>query len=292
MIYRRDIVLGLMLLVVVTGIIMIALLSLVSVNMDGISVSGESVALIEIVGTIYDPMPAVQKLERYMSNDDIPAIVIRLNTPGGGISATQEIHQTIIKARLVGKKVIASMGSVAESGGYYIAAACDSVVATPGTITGSIGVIANFTEMSELFDKLGITFNVRKSGTFKDTGSIARKMTKEEEALIDSVIMDSYDQFVEAVSEGRSLDPDFVRQYADGRVFTGRQAKELGFVDILGTYQDAIDLAGDMTGLGINPPVVREQRGLFWDVLVDGFSRVIAGGIAQGIPRFGYIWLN
>jgi len=217
---------------------------------------------------------------------------MRLNTPGGGISATQEIYYTVIKSRLAGKIIVASMGSVAASGGYYIAAACDSIVATPGTITGSIGVIANFTEFSRLFDKLGITFNVRKSGKFKDTGSIARKMTEEEAALIDGVIMDSYEQFVEAVSEGRNLTADYVRKYADGRVFTGRQAKELGFVDILGTYQDAIDLAGDMTGLGINPPVREDIGGGFMEMILGGVAHIFKSGFEQAVPRIAYMWLN
>jgi len=290
MVNRRDMVLGLFLLVVLLGVISIALLMSTAFGTGGFRVSGDCVAIIEINGPIYDPMPVVQRLERYIKSDDVLAIVVRLNTPGGGISATQEIHDTILKARYAGKTVIASMGTVAASGGYYIAAACDSVVATPGTITGSIGVIAKFSEFSELFEKIGITFNTRKSGKFKDTGSVTRKMTKEEEALIDEVIMDTYEQFVEAVSEGRNLDPDYVRKYADGRVFTGRQAKKLGFVDMLGTYQDAIDLAGDMVGLGIDPPVLRERRGFLYDVLIDGVSRIVTGGIDFATPRIAYMW--
>ena len=155
-----------------------SLLALISVRPGGLHVAGDCVAVIEVTGAIFSPETVVRKLERYMRNDDVRAIVIRLNTPGGGISATQEIHQTVLKARFAGKLIVASMGSVAASGGYYIAAACDSIMATPGTITGSIGVIANFTEFSELFDRFGITFNVMKSGKFKDTGSIARKMDR------------------------------------------------------------------------------------------------------------------
>ena len=292
MIYRRDLFLGLALLAVLMFVIIIALLALSTMGVEGIHVTGDCVAVVEVTGTIINPMPVVHKLERYIKNDNVLAIVMRLNTPGGGISATQEIYETVKKTRAAGKIVIASMGSVAASGGYYIAAACDSVVATPGSITGSIGVIAKFSEFSELFEKLGISFNVRKSGKFKDTGSISRKMTEEEKALIDSVIMDSYDQFVEAVSEGRSLDPEFVRKYADGRVFTGRQAKALGFIDILGTYQDAIDLAGEMTGLGANPPVIKETKSLFLDMIIDGISQVVARGMELAIPRISYIWLN
>lgn len=290
--YRRDVILGFTLMAVLFGVIFIALMILMTSEMKGIHVSTESVAIIEVTGTIINPMPVVQNLERCIKNDNIPAIVIRLNTPGGGISATQEIYETIKKARSNGKKVIASMGSIAASGGYYIAAACDSVVATPGTITGSIGVIAKFTELSELFEKLGISFNIRKSGKFKDTGSTTRKMTEEEEELIDSVIMDSYEQFVEAVSEGRNLDPDYVRKYADGRVFTGRQAFELGFIDRLGTYQDAIDLAGNMVGLGVDPPTYKEHGNLFWDIIFDGMSQVVTKGMELAAPGIAYMWLN
>jgi protease-4 len=292
MVNRRDAILGIMLVVVLVGVIFITLLTLTSVTMEGVHVTTECVAVIEIVGTIINPMPVVEKLERYIKDDKILAIVLRLDTPGGGISATQEIYETVIKVRLAGRKVIASMGGVAASGGYYIAAACDTVVATPGSITGSIGVIATFSEFSDLLEKIGITFNVRKSGKFKDTGSFAREMTEEEKAYIDNIIMDTHEQFVQAVSEGRNLDPDFVREYADGRVFTGRQAVDMGFVDILGTYQDAIDVAGTMVGLGENPPVYKEKRGVLWDVIVNGMSQLIARGMTLKIPRISYMWIN
>jgi len=287
---RRDKILGLVFLVVLAGVFLMSLLLLVATGVGGVGVSSDHIAVVEIKGMIISPSSIVERLERIIRDDHLPAIVIRLNTPGGGISATQEIYDTVLKARDAGKIVIASMGSVAASGGYYIAAACDTIVATPGTITGSIGVIASFTEFSELFDKIGITFNVRKSGIFKDTGSISREMTDEEAELIDMVIMDTYDQFVEAVSLGRGLDPGFVREYADGRIFTGRQAQELGFVDELGTYQDAIDMAGTLTGLGENPPTYKEQRGVFWEMIVDGMSSVTARALERAAPRFAYLW--
>jgi len=290
MIYRRDLLLGLTVLAVLFGIILISLLALVSVKPGGLHVAGDCVAVIEVTGAIVSPDNVVRKLERYIRNDDVRAIVIRLNTPGGGISATQEIHQTVLKARFAGKLIVASMGSVAASGGYYIAAACDSIMATPGTVTGSIGVIMSLTEFSDLFEKLGITFNVMKSGKFKDTGSIARKMTDEERSYLDDVIMDFYEQFVEVVSEGRSMDPEYVRTYADGRIMTGRQALELGFVDLLGTYQDAIDLAGDMAGLGIDPPVLKEADGSLMDILINGVSRIVVRGVEQAVPRIAYLW--
>ena len=227
--------------------------------------------------------------ERYLSEDNIPVIVLRLNTPGGGISATQEIYETVLKARAAGKKVIASMGTVAASGGYYISVACDTVVATSGTITGSIGVIATFPECADLYRKIGIGFTVVKSGKFKDTGSPARSMTEEEKAHIESVILDSYEQFLDAVVEGRNLTLDEVRNLADGRIFTGRQALKLGLVDVLGTYHDALDLAGELAGIGKNPPVVRESRGPFWVALLNGIDRFVSIGIERNFPRVQFL---
>jgi len=289
MVNRRDMFLGLAVLVVILGIILISFLTLSTLVFNGIPITSKRVAIIEINGAIISPMPIVQRLERYIKDENIPAIILRLNTPGGGISATQEIYETVIKARSAGKKIVASMGSVAASGGYYIAAACDTIIATPGSITGSIGVIANFTEFSDLFEKIGITFNVRKSGKYKDVGSFSRKMTEEEKTLIDNVIMDTYEQFIDAVSEGRNLNPDYVRQYADGRVFTGRQAKEIGFVDVLGTYHDAIDIAGEMAGLGPDPPVHKEPKGIFWDMFVESTVNIVSRILEVRIPKLSYL---
>ena len=289
MINRRDLILGLIISAVFIIFVISALIMLVSSSMNGIHISEKSVAVIEITGAIISPRSAVERLERYITNDNIPAIVLRLNTPGGGISATQEIYETVKKTRAAGKKVIASMGTVAASGGYYIAAACDTVVATPGTITGSIGVIATFPDFSDLYQKIGINFNVVKSGKFKDTGSSARKMTEEEKAQIDSLIMDSHEQFMLAVSEGRNLKLDFVRTIADGRVFTGRQAVEKGLVDLLGTYQDAVDLAGVLAGIGKNPPVYKETKSLFWEMVIDGTTDFFSRGFELNFPRILYM---
>lgn len=289
MVQRRDLILGLSLLAVFFVIVIIAFLILVSVAVNGIQVSKKSVAIIEINGLIYTPKFIVEKLERYIANENLPAIVLRLNTPGGGVSATQEIYETVKKARRAGKKVIASMGAVAASGGYYIAAACDTVVATPGTITGSIGVIATFPDFSDLYQKIGISFNVRKSGKFKDTGSSSRKMTNEEKALIDELVMDTLEQFILDVSWGRKLSIDSVREIADGRVFTGRQALEVGLVDILGTYQDAVDLAGVLVGIGENPPVFKETKGIFREMFIDGITDLFSIGFGYKFPSILYI---
>ena len=256
---------------------------------DDLDVSGKRIAIVEINGMIISPKGVVEKLERYIKNDDIPAIVIRLNTPGGGVSATQEIFETVKKARHAGKKVIASMGTVAASGGYYIAAACDTVMANPATITGSIGVIATFPNFTELYRKIGIDYNVIKSGKFKDTGSSSREMTDEERAYLDGLIMDTYEQFLLAVSQERNLSLDFIRNIAEGKIFTGRQALEQGLIDSLGTYQDAVDLAGVLVGLGENPPVLKETRGVFWEIIADGMSDIISKGFEFKFPSISYM---
>ena len=289
MVQRRDLILGLSLLAVFFVIVIIIFLVLASVAVNGVHVSKKSVAVIEIKGPIYTPKFVVEKLERYITNENIPAIVLRLNTPGGGVSATQEIYETVKKARLTGKKIIASMGAVAASGGYYIAAACDTVVATPGTITGSIGVIATFPDFSELYQKIGVNFNVRKSGKFKDTGSSSRKMTDEEEAFIDELVLDTLEQFILDVSDGRKLSIDYVRGIADGRIFTGRQALEAGLVDILGTYQDAVDLAGVLAGIGENPPVFKETKGIFREMFIDGIMDFFSIGYEYKLPSILYM---
>ena len=289
MIRRRDAVLGISLLFVVVLMASLAL-SVVSAGRDGaFGPSRKSVAVVEITGPIFNAKPIVDKLERYLKSDRIPVIVIRLNTPGGAVEPTQEIYSTILKARAKGKKVVGSLGSVAASGGYYIAAACDTVMASPSTITGSIGVIADFAEFSGLFKKLGIDLTVVKSGKYKDMGSISRPMTDEEKSMISGVIMDTYDQFVEAVSKGRGMNPETVRLYADGRVFTGRQAKELGFVDALGTYRDAVALAGRLAVLGDDPPVIREERRFIREMLAKGPDEMLAEMVHFGIPRVSYM---
>lgn len=288
-IQRRDAIAGFIVVLFLLFIVFSALGMLLVLSTRGMKTARKSVGIVEIRGQILSPKRTVDILENYIADDNIPVIVLRLTTPGGGVSATQEIYDTVLKARSAGKKVFASMGAVAASGGYYIAAACDTVVATSSTITGSIGVIATFPDLTELYRKIGIDYNVAKSGKYKDTGSTSRKMTEDDRIHINELIMDIYDQFVIAVAEKRGLEPDFVRSVADGRVFTGRQAKELGLIDLLGTYQDAIDLAGVAAGIGKNPPVVKDVRDVFWERIFDGLTGLVMRGLAIPAPHFSYI---
>jgi protease-4 len=174
------------------------------------------------------------------------------------------LFEELKRVRNKGKKVVVSMGSVAASGGYYIACAADEIYANPGTITGSIGVIAEFPIIDGLMDKIGIRFETIKTGKFKDTGSSFRPMTEEEHALIEDMLMDVYDQFVQAVAQSRGMPIEDVKKYADGRVFSGRQALDYGFVDSLGTQIDAIERAAALAGIEGKPRLLRKSKRRFF----------------------------
>jgi protease-4 len=236
---------------------------------DGVEFSGfgKRVAIVELKGTISSSEEIVGQLRRFTDDESVPAIVLRIDSPGGGVAASQEIYNEIQRVREKGKKVVVSMGSVAASGGLYVAVAADTIVANPGTLTGSIGVIFEFPTVEKLLEKVGVRYEVVKSGEFKDIGSIARSMTPKESEALQVVIDDTYDQFVEAVAKGRHLEKDSVKAFADGRIFTGRQAKEMKLVDELGDLQDALDIAAGMAGMETPPKTVkivpRRRSGLF-----------------------------
>jgi len=198
----------------------------------------------------------MEQLRRAARDPSIKAVVLRLNTPGGTTAASQEIALEVDRLRRAGKKVVVSMGDVAASGGYWIASRCDKIVANPGSITGSIGVIMETQDLQGLYEKLGMDPVVFKSGPHKDMGSPARDITPEEQQIFQSMVNDMYEQFVATVSDGRDLDPAQVRKLADGRVFTGSQALENGLVDELGNFYDALDIAADLAGIRGRPRVV------------------------------------
>jgi len=226
----------------------------------GFSGFGPKVAVIELYGPIYDASDFVRQVKKYTDDNSVKALVIDINSPGGGVAASQEMHARLIKAREAGKVVVASMGSVAASGGYYVACAADRVVANPGTVTGSIGVILSFPTGEKLLDKIGLGWETVKSGDLKDVGAFERSMTPEEERMLQAVIDDTYEQFVEAVAEGRNKAKDDIYPLADGSIFTGRQAYNLGLIDTLGTLDEAIAMAGEMCGLGSDPDRIKERK--------------------------------
>jgi protease-4 len=222
--------------------------------------SGERLAVVELNEPIIDSQDIVRQFKKYRENKAIKALVFRVDSPGGGVSASQEIYEEVRKTRQSGKPVVVSMGSVAASGGYYVACGASKIVANPGTLTGSIGVIFQFLHFSELMNKIGIDASTFKTGKFKDIGSPFRKTTEEEKKFFEQLLGDVYDQFVTVVATERNLERKKVLAYADGRVFTGRQAFEYGFVDTLGTYEDAIAIAARLGGIHGKPKIVKEHK--------------------------------
>jgi protease IV len=199
-----------------------------------------------VLSNMYTASSALKELRKAVKDKHVKAVLLRINSPGGTVSASQEISQEIDDLRSKGKPVVVSMADLAASGGYYIASAADKIVAEPGTLTGSIGVILSTMNLKGLGDKLGLQPQVIKSGQFKDIGSPYRAMTPAEKELLQALIMDSYEQFVAAVATGRKMPVDTVKQLADGRVYSGRQALKLGLIDKLGGYDTACILLQDI----------------------------------------------
>lgn len=207
----------------------------------------------------------VKILKKFGEDDSTKAAVIRINSPGGSAAGSQEVYEEIMRLRLDGKKIVISMGDVAASGGYYIASAADKIYADPASLTGSIGVIMETTDLQDLFQKIGVKMDSIKSGPHKDMGSPSRPLTAEERKILQSLINDVFDQFVTDVSNGRKLPKAEVLKLADGRVFTGRQAVKLKLVDDTGSLEDAIRGAAKAAGIKGKPTVIEYERtpGLF-----------------------------
>jgi protease-4 len=220
---------------------------------------GEQIGIIEVKGVIADPVPVLTQLKEFRKNKHVKAIVLRIDSPGGGVGPSQEIYAEVRRTRL-SKTVVASMGAIAASGGYYIASAADHVVANPGSITGSIGVIMEFANLEELFTKIGISASVLKSGEYKDVGSPLREMTPEERVLLQDFVDNVHKQFVSAVADARNMSEEDVRAIADGRIMSGEQAKELGLLDSLGNLEDAIAMAAELAGVEGEPSVLYPEK--------------------------------
>jgi protease-4 len=227
---------------------------------ESLATSGERVAVVELIEPILDSQEIVRQFKKYRENKSVKAILFRVDSPGGGVSASQEIYEEVRKTRQAGKPVVVSMGSVAASGGYYVACGATTIVANPGTLTGSIGVIFQFLHFSELLNKIGVDASTFKTGKFKDIGSPYRKTTVDEKRFFDQLLADVYDQFVAVVAAERKLDRKVVLGYADGRIFTGRQARQYGLVDTLGTYEDALSIAAKLGEIRGKPKVVKERK--------------------------------
>ena len=222
--------------------------------------SGGEIAVVELKGVITESETIVRQLKRYREDDGIRAILLRVDSPGGGVVASQEIYEEVRKTRDGGMPVVVSMGSLAASGGYYVSCGASLIVANRGTLTGSIGVISEFMEFKDALEKLGIDVNTVKAGRLKDAGSPTRKMTDADKEYFQALMDDVHRQFIGVVEDERGLTHDEAIEMADGRVFTGEQALDLGLVDTLGTYEDAITIAAGLGGIEGEPSIVRERK--------------------------------
>jgi protease-4 len=244
---------------------------------------GEKVAVVEVTGMIVDSAGTIEELKDYAKDASVKAIVLRINSPGGAVAPAQEIYDEILKVKQK-KKVVVSMGAVAASGGYYIAAPADRIVANAGTLTGSIGVIMELPNVSGLMEKIGIQTQVIKSGRHKDIASVFKELTPKEREILQAVLDDVHNQFIEAVSTARDMKFEDIKKLADGRIFTGRKALELGLIDELGNMEDAIMVAGRLSGIKGEPEVVtRKEKFSVFDLLRGQLPERIFGSAFSGI---------
>ena len=241
----------------------IMLTSISDYDRDVVVGSGDKIALIELKGIILASEETVRQFKKYREDRSIKGILFRVDSPGGGVVASQEIYEEVKKTRNSGKPVVVSMGSLAASGGYYVSCPANRIVSNPGTLTGSIGVISQFMRYDSLLGKIGVEVNTIKSGKFKDAGNPFRQMTEDDKKYFQNLMDDVHRQFITAVETERKLPHDSLVAFADGRVFTGEQALKLGLVDTLGTYEDAIKITARIAGIRGEPAIVKERRRVF-----------------------------
>lgn len=201
---------------------------------------GERIGVVEIEGVISDSRQTMEDIIRFKEDPAIKGVIIRINSPGGSVGPTQEIYREVVKLKEK-KKVFVSMGSLCASGGYYVAAGGEKVFANPSSITGSIGVIMQSVILEDLMKKIGVKSNTIKAGDLKDAGSPFKEMTPEERAYLNEVVKNIHEQFIKDIADGRKMDLEKTRKLADGRVYTGLQAMELGLVDSIGNFYDTVD---------------------------------------------------
>ena len=255
----------------------------------------DRVQVVDVEGELVQSRPILEQLKRYEDSNSVKAILLNVDSPGGGVAVSQEIYTEIKRLREKKDKiVVAYLSSTGASGAYYISCAANKIVANPGTIVGSIGVIAEWVNYADLLEWAKLKNIVFKTGEFKDTGSPTRPITDNEKKYFQGLIDDMYVQFVEAVAAGRKLDLQAVRAMADGRVFTGRAAKERKLIDETGNFQDAVDLTAKLAGISGKPRLIRSvrQRVTLLDVLTTDLSRLVPFN-AQSMKsqiKFQYLW--
>jgi len=239
---------------------------------------GAGVGMVEVKGMIIDSKEPIRQLRYFLKKDSVKAVVLRIDSPGGVVGPSQEIYEEVRKLAAK-KKVIVSMGSLAASGGYYIAAPASLIYANPGTITASIGVLIKFSNLEGLFGKLGVSSTTIKTGSFKDAGAPDRPLSTEDRAMFQALIDSTHEQFVKAVAEGRKLPLDEIRKIADGRVLSGEQAKAIKLVDRLGNLPDAIEEAGRLAGISGEPSIILppKKKVNYLDLLAGGAEETFNG---------------
>jgi len=255
----------------------------------------DRIQVVDIEGVLLQSQPILEQLKRYEDSDSVKAILLNVDSPGGGVAVSQEIYAEVKRLReKKDKKIIAYLSSTGASGAYYVACAADKIVANPGTIVGSIGVIAEWVNYADLLEWAKVKEVVFKTGEFKDTGSPSRPLTENERKYFQGLIDDMYVQFVEAVSSGRNMGLEEVRSLADGRVFTGRDAKQRKLIDEIGNFQDAVDLTAKLAGITGKPRLLRpaRQRVTVLDLLSSDLSRLIpfSAGSMKSQFKFQYLW--
>jgi protease-4 len=280
---------------VLLTVVALALLLAYGGDSSGDFAFGNRIQVVDVEGELVDSRPIIEQLKRYEDSKSVPAILLNVDSPGGGVAASQEIYTEIKRLREKKHKiVVAYMSSVGASGAYYVSCPADKIIANSGTIVGSIGVIAEWVNYGDLLQWAKLKDVTFKTGEFKDTGSPTRALTDREKAYFQGLIDDMYVEFVDAVAAGRKLDVEAVRVLADGRVFTGRDAKEKKLIDEIGNFQDAVDLTASLAGITGKPNLLRatRQRVTLIDLLTGDVSRLNPFG-AQTLKsqvRFQYLW--
>ena len=244
---------------------------------DGsLEISGKGkgkIAVVELNFTIFSSEGIVKQFKKYSEDKSIKAILLRVNTPGGGVAASQEIYEIIRKTRDGGKPVIVSIASLGASGGYYAACGGSTIIADEGSLVGSIGVIIQLVNYKELADKIGVKSMTITSGELKDAGNPFNEFSEKDRTYFQEIVDDTYQQFIEVVARERKIDTARLKEYATGRVFTGRQALNIGLIDSIGTYEDAIRIAAGMGGIDGDPTIVKEKnKTTLFDRILDTFS--------------------
>ena len=273
-------------------LVLLALVGISSISSEWIEEQGAEnrIGVVDITGLISDSQHIVNQVKKFSQDKRIRGIVLRIDSPGGSVGPSQEIYDEILKARKGGTIIYASMGTLAASGGYYIASAAEKIFANPGTLTGSIGVIMAFSNAKGLMKKIGLQPEVIKAGEYKDIGSPVRAMTKKEKNLLQSVVTDVHQQFIEAVAIGRDISIEEVTKIADGRILTGRQAHSLNLVDKMGGLQVSIDQLAQKVGIIGIPKIIKEKP------RIDLLERILKASINQwfvdstSIPSLQYTW--